>query len=319
MTDPKHLDPIYADENVAWAHFEALRWPDGPECPHCGSVNNATKLGGRTTRKGLYKCNAKECRLPFTATMGTVYESSHIPLSVWLYATHLMCASKKGISAAQLHRMLGFGSYRSAWFMAHRIREGMKAEGLLPLGSGGGVVEADETFYGFNPAGPKTRLASTQMNRVVALVERDGPVRAFVVTDFTRATIDPLLTRHIAPDAHLMTDEAHHYKTVGKSFASHSAVHHAEDEYVRAGDPLITTNTVEGFFGIFKRGMRGIYQHCGSQHVGRYVTEFEFRYNNRSALGIEDDERTERAIKGTVGRRLKYKKPIAQAPAEAGA
>ena len=315
MADPKHLSPIYTDEEEARAHFEALRWPNGRVCPHCGVADESTELKGKTTRKGLYKCNS--CRKPFTATMGTVYESSHIPLHIWLYATHLMCASKKGISAAQLHRMLDFGSYRTAWFLAHRIREAMKAEGLAPMGSDGGVVEADETLIFQNPDAPKTKLAATSMNKVMTLVERNGGARSFVVTDFRRETLEPILFANVSPSAHLMTDEAHHYMRAGRSFASHHSVNHAKEEYARQGNPTVTSNTVESFFGIFKRGMRGIYQHCGSQHLHRYLAEFDFRYSNRIALGVDDDYRTLIAVKGAVGRRLKYKKSVAKGQAAA--
>jgi hypothetical protein len=319
MADAKHLDPIYSDEDAARAHFEALRWPNGRACFHCGEVDNSTEMKGRTTRKGLYKCKAKECRKPFTATMGTVYESSHIPLHIWLYATHLMCASKKGISAAQLHRMLGFGSYKSAWFMAHRIREAMITENLDPMGSDGGDVMADETFYGQDPDAPPSRMAIRNMNKIMTLVDRtSGQARSIVVKDNLSAeTVAAILNAHVSPSARLLTDEANHYKGPGKAFAAHASVNHSADEYVSRVDPTITTNQIEGFFGIFKRGMRGIYQHCGSQHLHRYLSEFDFRYTNRSAMGVEDAERATLAVKGAVGRRLRYKKADGQAAAQA--
>jgi len=319
MADPKHLNPIYTDEAAARAHFEALRWPDGRVCPHCGVIGNSTELKGATTRPGLYKCKVKECRKPFTAIMGTVYEGSHIPLHIWLYATHLMCASKKGISAAQLHRMLGFGSYKSAWFMAHRIREAMRTENLSPMGSDGGDVMADETFFGKDPDAGSSRMAIRNMNKIVTLLDRtSGQTRSIVVKENLSAeTVAAILNANISPKARLLTDEATHYKTPGRAFADHKTVNHRADEYVSRLDPTITTNQIEGFFGIFKRGMRGVYQHCGSQHLHRYLSEFDFRYTNRSAVGVEDAERTARAIKGAVGRRLRYKKPDGQATAQA--
>jgi hypothetical protein len=318
MADPKHQNPIYSDEAKARAYFEAVRWPNGPECPHCGVVGNAVELKGKSTRPGLYKCREKECRKPFTATMGTVYEASHIPLHIWLYATHLMCASKKGISAAQLHRMLGFGSYKSAWFMAHRIREAMKAEQLPPMGSGGGMVEVDETYYGKNPNAEPSRMAIRNMNTVMTLIDREtGEARSLVVDSLKPAEVAQILKANLAREARLMTDDGRHYLRMGQFFSGHETVNHARNEYVRKSDPEIHTNTVEGFYAIFKRGMNGVYQHCDRQHLHRYVTEFDFRYSNRIALSVDDTERTRRAIKGTVGRRLRYKKADQSEGAEA--
>ena len=302
-------DQIFHDEDAARRHFEAIRWPDGRICPNCGTVGNSTLMQGKTTRAGLYKC--KDCRKPFTATMGTVYERSHIPLHKWLLATHLMCASKKGISAAQLHRMLGFGSYRSAWFMAHRIREAMRSDDTTPMGSGGGDVFADETFFGRNPDVPKSRTAIRSMNQIVTLVDRTTGRSVSMVFNgnLSAANITPILEANISKDARLLTDEAHHYKRPGKSFAAHGTVSHSRGEYVSRDDGSITTNQIEGFFGIFKRGMRGIYQHCGKQHLHRYLAEFDFRYTNRSGTGCNDADRARKAVKGTVGRRLMYARP----------
>ena len=299
-------DPIFHDEDAAREHFETLRWSDGRICPHCGTIDNSTLMQGKTTRPGLYKC--KDCRKPFTATMGTIYEDSHIPLHKWLLATHLMCSSKKGISAAQLQRNLELGSYRTAWFMAHRIREAMTEDMISPMGGNGGVVEADETFFGRDPEAPPSRLAIRNMNKIVTLLDRaSGQTRSVVVKEITTSVIAEILNMNVSASANLMTDEGRHYKRPGKMFASHQSVSHAQGEYVRKGDKTITTNQIEGFFGIFKRGMRGIYQHCGSQHLSRYLTEFDFRYSNREALGINDTERTAIAVRGTVGRRLMYK------------
>ncbi|QDZ06602.1 IS1595 family transposase [Sphingomonas panacisoli] len=306
----KLSDPIYNDEAAARAHFERIRWPNGRVCPHCGVVDNSTELKGKTTRAGLYKCNAKECRKPFSAIMGTVYEKSHVPLHKWLLATYLLCSSKKGISSVQLQRMLGFGSYRTAWFVAHRIREAMKASGNEPaMGSGGTMVEADETFYGRVPG--NSRMAIHNMNKIVSLVDRatGRAASTVVIGSLSHASIGPILAKHMADEAVLMTDEAHHYKTIGTRYVAHHTVNHARGEYVQRGNTTIHSNTIEGFFSVFKKGMKGIYQHCGSQHLARYLSEFDFRYSNREALGINDIMRTDRAVAGTVGRRLTYKKP----------
>jgi transposase-like protein len=305
----KLTDEIFHNEEAARAHFERIRWPEGRTCPHCGTVGNSTLLQGKSTRPGLYKC--KDCRKPFTATMGTIYERSHIPLHKWLLATHLMVSSKKGISALQLHRNLGFGSYRTAWFMAHRIREAMKSDDTTPMGEGGGDVFADETYFGKNPDAPKSKTAFRNLNQILTLVDRATGRSVSMVFDgtITAANIMPVLEANIAKDARLLTDEARHYRTPGKAFAAHGTVSHTAGEYVSRDDRSITTNQIEGFFGIFKRGMRGIYQHCGKQHLHRYLAEFDFRYTNRQATGCNDTERALKAVQGTVGRRLMYARP----------
>lgn len=310
-------DPIFHDEDQARRHFEAIRWPDGRTCPHCGTVGNSTLMQGKTTRAGLYKC--KDCRKPFTATMGTIYERSHIPLHKWLLATHLMCASKKGISATQLHRMLGFGSYRTAWFMAHRIREAMRSDDTTPMGSGGGDVFADETYFGRNPDAPKSKTAFRNLNQILTLVDRSTGRSVSMVFDgtITAANIGPVLQANIAKEARLLTDEARHYKPAGHYFAGHGTVAHAKGEYVSAADRSITTNQIEGFFGIFKRGMRGIYQHCGKQHLHRYLAEFDFRYTHRVGTGCNDADRARKAVEGTIGRRLMYRRPDCAGPLQA--
>jgi len=311
MTDL--TDPIYSDEDAARAHFEALRWPDGRVCPHCGVIGNSTLLQGKSTRPGLYKCNEKECRKPFTATMGTVYERSHIPLHKWLLATHLMCASKKGISAHQLHRMLGFGSYRTAWFMAHRIREAMRPATTTPMGGGGTPVEVDETFLGRDPLNPPEKgkkFRINHMNKVLSLVDRaTGEARSFVVTDLRLTTIVPIIEANVSREAFLMSDEATRYKHIGWNFAGHGAVNHSAEEYVSKADPKVHTNTIEGFYSIFKRGMRGVYQHCAARHLHRYVAEFDYRYSNRIAVGLDDTARAAKAVAGAVGKRLTYRQP----------
>lgn len=307
--------PHFNDEEAARAHYEALRWPDGPICPHCGVVNNATKLQGKTTRPGLYKCKEKECRKPFTATMGSIFEKSHIPLHKWLLATHILCASKKGVSAHQLWRMLGFGSYKTAWFMAHRIREAMRGGDLAPpMGGGGGAVEVDETFFG--QARERRSGAGKGVhakNKILSLVDRTtGEARSFVITDLDYDEIGPILRANLAKEALLMTDEAAYYRRAKKDF-QHATVNHRKGEYVRGE---ISTNVVEGYYSILKRGLRGIYQHVGSQHLHRYAAEFDFRYTNRIANGVDDNDRAEKALKGTVGRRLTYR-PLTERKGEA--
>lgn len=301
----KLTDPIFNNEDAARSHFEAIRWPDGRVCPHCGTIGNSTLLKGKSTRPGLYKC--KDCRKPFTATMGTVYERSHIPLHKWLLATHLMVSSKKGISAHQLFRMLGFGSYRTAWFMAHRIREAMRSGDLAPFGQGGGAVEVDECYIGRKPDSGNPKGGHAHKMTVLGLVDREtGRSRLFHVEKAAGSLIQPIVLANLAREARLMTDEATMYRRIGREFAEHSAVHHYNEEYVR-GD--VTTNTVEGAFSIFKRGMRGVYQFCAEKHLHRYLAEFEFRYTNREACGVNDTERALIATRGAVGRRLTYERP----------
>lgn len=301
-------DPIYNDEDAARAHFEAIRWPDGRVCPHCGTIGNSVLLQGKSTRPGLYKC--RDCRKPFTATMGTVYERSHIPLHKWLLATHLMVSSKKGIAAHQLFRMLGFGSYRTAWFMAHRIREAMRSDDLTPFGSGGGTVEVDETFIGRLPGVPKAKKGFHHKMKVLALVDRDsGRCRTMVIDRVNAETLMPIVLANVAREATIMTDEHYGYRHIKVHFAGHGTTQHGIGQYVDYEDRTIHSNTVEGYFSIFKRGMKGIYQHCGEQHLHRYLREFDFRYSNRMALGINDSERAVIAVRGTVGKRLTYARP----------
>ncbi len=301
-------NPIFTNEEVARQHFESVVWPNGPVCPHCGVIGNATELKGESTRPGLYKC--KDCRKPFTATIGTLYERSHIPLHKWLLATHLMCASKKGMSAHQLWRMLGFGSYKTAWFMCHRIREGMR-ESKLPgsMGGDGKFVEADETFVG-GRAKNRAFKAPAPKEAVMALVERGGKVRSYHLPEVTATTLKPIIVDAIAKDSHFRTDESGVYWKIGEEFASHKTVIHSIGEYVR-GDAH--TNTVEGYFSIFKRGIYGVYHHVSQEHLKRYLCEFDFRYNCRIALGFDDTARAELAIKGIAGKRLTYRRTDGQA------
>jgi transposase-like protein len=321
---PNLTDKIFHDDDEARAHLEAIRWPNGPICPHCGNADGETikRLEGKSHRKGLFQCNA--CREHFTVTVGGVMERSHIPLCKWVLAFHLMAASKKGVSAHQLMRTLGLGSYRTAWFMAHRIREAMKTDVATsgPIGGEGKTVEADETYIGKRETPRKLsrgRIAKptksgksggAQKRVVFGLVERGGRAKMFLVQDANAEAIRDVLVRNADRASALHTDESRLYLETGKEFADHRSVKHSAKEYVRyEADAVVHSNTIENVFSVFKRGMAGIYQHCGEAHLPRYLTEFEFRYNNRSALGVEDNERTAKAIKGAEGRRLMYAQP----------
>jgi transposase-like protein len=288
------------DEAAAYKWVESRVWPEGPICPHCGGIDRISPMKGKSTRIGTYKCY--QCRKPFTVKVGTVFEASHVPMRLWLQAMFLMCSSKKGISSNQLHRTLGV-TLKTAWFMSHRIREAMRVVGVGPLGGAGAVVEADETFYGQVEGEPKRR-GTGHKHVILSLIERNGSARSFHVEGTRIADIAPVLRANVKPDSTLMTDEGTYYKEVGREFARHDSVKHKEDEYVR-GDAH--TNTAEGFFSIFKRGMTGVYQHCNERHLHRYLAEFDFRYSNRVRLGVDDVARTERALKGIVGKRLTYK------------
>ena len=301
-------DPIFNDEDAARKHFEATRWPDGPVCPHCGVVNEATLMQGGSTRPGLYKCRA--CDKPFSATVGTVMESSHIPLHKWLLAMHLMASSKKGISAHQLMRNLGLGSYRTAWFMCHRIREAMTDTSHKATGGLGGankVVEVDETYVGGKAKNRAFRKPAPK-KAVVTLVERDGRATSFHVANVTAATVRPIIVTNANRASALMSDESPIYPKVGSEFANHHAVNHSAKEYVRLGG-YVHTNTAENFYSILKRGITGVYHSVSEAHLHRYLAEFDFRYSNRSGLGVEDTERAARALKGVAGKRLMYRQP----------
>lgn len=295
-------NPIFHDDDAARQYIESLRWANGRFCPKCGEVERTSPVSGDKHRPGLYVCLS--CKRTFTVTVGTVMERSHIPLHKWVAAFVLLTASKKGISAHQLHRMLGI-TYKSAWFMAHRIREAMRDDGFSgPLGGEGKTVEADETFIGRKP-GRKVRQGGSHKLAVVALVERGGKAKSVHVERVNARNVRDVLVRNADRKSALMTDDSHFYKPVGKEFASHESVNHSEEEYVRG---LAHTNTIEGFFSIFKRGMIGVYQHCGEQHLKRYLTEFDFRYNNRASLKITDEMRAAAAVKGIEGRRLTYRR-----------
>lgn len=298
----------FHDEAAAYEYVEARVWPEGPTCPHCGALKeHIGKMGGKSTRIGTYKCYA--CRKPFTVKVGTIFESSHIPMHKWLQGMFLMCSSKKGISANQLSRTLDI-TLKSAWFMSHRIREAMDDKGASgPLGGEGKIIEADETLIGpkeyefhsnrgwVGKKGPGGKV------KILTLVERQGRAVSIAANSLTAKTVQAHMLRTADTKSRLMTDEAQMYPKIGAHFASHETVNHSQEEYAR-GD--VTTNTVEGYFSVFKRGMRGTYQQCGEQHLQRYLNEFDFRYSNRVALGVDDQMRTERLVRGIIGKRLTY-------------
>jgi len=298
-------DPRFQDQDKAREWLEAQRWPDGPYCTHCGSFT-VTQLQGRAHRPGVYQCN--DCREQFTVTTGSVMERSKIPLNKWLMAMHLMASSKKGYSAHQLHRTLGI-TYQSAWFLAHRIRAAMANDKSGPIGGEGKVIEADETYFGDKDRitkrtkRGKSGLASKRA--VVSLVERGGRARSFHVDRATAENVRDVIVRNASRQSVLHTDESRLYVQLGDEFDAHRTVRHASGEYVRGE---VHTNTVEGFFSIFKRGMKGVYQHCSEAHLHRYLAEFDFRYNNRSGLGVEDTERAAKIITQAGGKRLTYRR-----------
>jgi transposase-like protein len=299
--------PHLHSEARAYEFVEGVLWPHGPVCPRCGGLDRIGKLNGKSTRPGVYKCY--ECRKPFRVTVGTIFEKSHIPLHKWLQAVLLLCSSKKGFSARQFARILDL-TPTSAWFMAHRLREAMR-EGALDALTG--VVEVDETVYGRAATHPKGRQkypTSMHKNIVLSLVERGGKVRSFHIENMSVSQIIPVVNANVSRETQLMTDKARYYANRLRDYASHDRVDHSKDEYVRheEGRPAIHTNTIENVFSVFKRGMRGVYQHCKEKHLHRYLAEFDFRYNARSALGVEDLERAEKALRGVAGKRLTYRK-----------
>jgi transposase-like protein len=303
MTGSVLSDPQFHDEAAAFAFVEARLWPHGPVCHHCKSGERVGALKGKTTRPGLYKCYA--CRKPFTVRMGTVFESSHIEMHKWLQAIYLMCSSKKGISTNQLHRTLRI-SLKSAWFLSHRIREAMTSLGMEPMGGAGSIVEVDETFIG-RKEGAVVQRGYRHKNAVLSLVERDpegARVLSFHVDGTSPTDLMPILRAHIRKETFIMTDEASQYTRLDRYFGGHAFTTHTSGEYVRGN---VHTNTVEGFYSVFKRGMKGVYQHCSERHLHRYVTEFDFRYNTRVRFGISDVDRADRALLGVVGKRLTYR------------
>lgn len=301
-------NPIFHNEDAAREALEAVRWPNGPICPHCGNIDQASiaKAKGKTPRPGLYYCAA--CNGQFTATVGTVFERSKIPLSKWWLAMHLLGSSKKGISAHQLHRMLGV-TYKTAWFMTHRIREAMTDDSHKATGGLGGankVVEIDETYIG-GKAKNRAFKEPAPKKAVLSLVEREGRVSSFYVANVTAKTVRPIIVTNVNRASALMTDESKLYPKLGKEFANHHAVNHSANEYARMGG-YVHTNTAENFYSILKRGLIGTYHHVSEAHLHRYLAEFDFRHNNRSGLGVDDAERVRKIAAGIEGKRLTYRR-----------
>jgi transposase-like protein len=306
-------DPRFHDEKAAFAALEALLWQDGAVCPHCGCVDRLGRLEGQRTKAskknpegklihGLWKCY--QCRGKFTVRIGTIFEDSHVELRLWFQAAYLMCSSKKGVSANQLHRTLGV-TLKTAWFMAHRLREAMAEGHLNPFGSKGGAVEADETYIGrWRRKGEGERGGEHKM-KVLTLIDRDTKrAKSVVMQSITANAVGRVVSANVSKEARLMTDQAKHYYPIGREMASHESVNHSIEEYAR-GD--VTTNHAEGYFSVFKKGMRGIYQHCSEKHLHRYLAEFDFRYNHRVAKGVNDVSRADTAVMGAKGKRLTYR------------
>lgn len=291
----------FHNEQAAYDFVESRLWPHGPTCPKCQERERVGKMGGESTRIGVYKCYV--CRKPFTVKIGTIFESSHVALRLWLQAIYLIASSKKGVSSNQLHRTLGI-TLKSAWFMSHRIRESMREGGFASFGGSGSIVEVDETFIGNDKTKKPKARGYAHKHKILSLVDRDrGKARSMVIDDLQAKTIVPILRDNIDRESQIMTDDAGQYINLRNDFAAHEVVRHSLGEYGRGA---IHTNTLEGFFSIFKRGMRGVYQHCAKRHLHRYVAEFDFRYNYRVRHKIDDNERADLLLRGVVGKRLTY-------------
>jgi transposase-like protein len=297
--------PHFHSEEAAFAYVEARVWPEGSICPHCGGFDRIGKMGGKSTRAGLYKCY--QCRKPFTVRIGTIFESSHVPLNIWLQAMYLIAGSKKGISSNQLHRTLGV-TLKTAWFMSHRIREAMRDDNMDMFGGNGGEVQADETYIGIREGvtkAPRAGGPSHKMRVVSLLDKRTGRTRSIHTPEMAAGQVAQIVRDNVERESHLVTDEARFYWKVGLEFEGHTRVLHGNNNYMKDGR---TTNDIEGFFSIFKRGMRGVYQHCREKHLHRYLAEFDFRYSNRIALGYNDADRADTMLKGIIGKRLTYQR-----------
>jgi transposase-like protein len=288
----------FHNEAAAIARLEAIVWPNGPVCPHCGGVDRITPVKGG--RIGLRRCG--DCKKQFTCKVGTVFEDSKVPVHKWFQAAHLLASSKKGISSHQLHRTLGV-TYKTAWFMAHRLREAMRDTPKGQLGGSGKIVEADETFF-VNKKGAPIRQGVGHKMAVLSLVERGGSIRSVVMDRVTQGAVEKIVRRNVHHESRLMTDTAGWYRRNRFGVAEHEKVNHEQGEYAY-GD--VHVNTLEGIFSIFKRGMKGVYQHCSEQHLHRYVAEFDFRYNERQGLGVNDEARADKLVRGIVGKRLTYR------------
>jgi transposase-like protein len=309
MANPILSAPHFHNEEAAFVFVEGHLWPEGPVCPHCGNCDGDRigRLTGKSSRPGLRKCYG--CRKTFTVRIGSIFEDSHFPLHLWLQAIQLIVASKKGISTRQIQRAFNC-SMKTAWFLTHRIREIMKpADSSGPLGGEGRTIEADVTYVGRKPFTKVKHAGAGHMNPVFSLVERDGSVRSAHMPDVRAHNLGAVLDNHASPKSHFMTDEAIAFRELGWNFASHGTVNHSKDEYARReGTRIVTTNGVEGFFSILKRGIYGVYQHVSEAHLQRYLTEFDFRYSNREKLGVNDTARASIALNGAKGRRLTYER-----------
>jgi|ERR1700680_2992161 len=304
MTAINITDPIFSDEELARAYLEGERWPKGANCPFCGSFDDVKPLDSKAHGAGWYHCNA--CRKLFTVRVGSVMERSHIPLTKWALVFHLMAASKKGVSAKQVQRMLGFTSYKTAWFMCHRVRAAMTPEASAdPLGGKGKVLESDETFIGGKKKNVHKGKPEPKKHAVHALVERGGQMRASHVPDVSAKTLRTVLKKHANRRSALHTDDGLANLSLGKDFRTHKTVNHSQDEYFKDG---VGVQSAESFFAILKRGVYGSFHSISEQHLQKYCDEFAFRWNNRSSLGIEDTERASRMVKGAVGKRLTYRR-----------
>jgi transposase-like protein len=306
MANSVLCEPYFQDEQAAFDRLEAIIWPDGIVCPHCGAVGRAGALNGvvgKTGKPAIGRKKCYACRKQFTVRVGTVFESSHVSLHIWFQAAFLMASSKKGISSNQLHRTLGV-TLKTAWFMSHRLREAMRVLKLDQIGGAGKFVEADETFVG-GKARNRAYREPPPKEAVMALVERGGRVASYHIPNVTAATLKPIIAEALSTDSHFRTDESGVYWEIGEQFASHRTVVHSANEYVR-GDAH--TNTIEGYFSILKRGIYGVYQHVSEHHLKRYLAEFDFRYNERVALGVDDAERMRKALVGIVGKHLTYRR-----------
>jgi transposase-like protein len=301
-------NPIFHDAEKARRYLETERWPDGPVCPHCGSREQGTKLKGKSTRPGVYKCKA--CEKPYTVTVGTVFERSHVPLNKWLLVTFLMTSAKKSLSAHQVHRTLGV-SYKTAWFMCHRVREAMKGttpNRSRPIGGENKVIESDETYVGGKAKNAHKSKPIPKKRAVLTLVEREGEVRSRHIPEVTAKNVREHLVTQASRKSYLMTDDAPVSHSVGKEFAGHGSVNHSADEYVRLGG-FIHVNTAESYHSLIKRALMGAFHAVSEQHLPRYLDEFAFRWNHRIKMGFNDTARANAALKGIEGKQLTYRRP----------